>query len=444
MTVWAKIPLQGWGRNARAQSLAARPERMHEALAAARDRHDGQSLIAFGAGRSYGDCGLNSAGRTLITARLDRVLGFDRDSGIIQVEPGVTLRRLLQDFLPRGFAAPVSPGTGFATIGGAVANDVHGKNHEHAGSFGTHVTELDLLLPSGVQRTITPQSDPALFAATIGGIGLTGILTRIAFRMVRVQGSDVRVRTTRVPDLNAFLARLADAQTATYSVGWIDATARGAALGRGSVETAEPIASSAARAPKRGPTVPIDFPGLALNPISIKAFNELYFRRVPDTPREQAVHLGRFLYPLDAITGWNRIYGKRGFHQFQCVVPFANGETSLRALMEIVTGSGQASFLAVLKRLGAGSGGYLSFPEPGYTLALDFPHFAGIADLHHRLVACTRTHGGRVYLAKDSLLTAEEFQGMYPDLPALRDVLADIDPAGRMASDMSRRLRISR
>jgi decaprenylphospho-beta-D-ribofuranose 2-oxidase len=437
--------LEGWGRVRRSASVTLTPD---DVLAVggcfANPRAHG--LIVHGAGRAYGDCALNDQGSALMTAGLTGILAFDPDTGIVQVEPGVTFRQLMAEFLPRGFLVPVTPGTGFATIGGAVANDVHGKNHETAGSFAQHVTELDLLTPAGGVRTIGPDREPTLFRATCGGLGLTGVITRVAFRMARVAGPAVRVREQRVGNLEAFLAALDAAAGATYAVGWIDGTARGAALGRGILETAEPVAGHPP-APGGGLRVPVDFPAWVLSPLSIRAFNELYFRRVPAGGRTRIAHVGKFFYPLDALRGWNRIYGKRGFHQFQNVVPFSGGAAALRELLEVIGQSRRASFLAVLKRLGGGilpegEAGHLSFPQPGYTLALDFPAGPGIEDLYARLVAITLRHGGRVYLAKDALLDAAAFRQMYPLWGEFRGVLEGVDPKRRLQSDMSRRLRL--
>jgi decaprenylphospho-beta-D-ribofuranose 2-oxidase len=435
----AAVTLAGWGRATSAACEAVRPERFAEAEAAFRAGGGERGLCLFGGGRSYGDCALNDGGEALITTRLDRVLAFDAESGIVQVEPGVTFARLLSVFLPRGFLAPVTPGTGFATIGGAVANDVHGKNHERDGSFGQHVTEIDLLLPDGSLRTVAPD-DTELFRATVAGLGLTGFISRIAFRMKRVIGPCVTVREQRVANLDAFLDAMAAAESAPYSVGWIDGTARGGALGRGILEVAEPMAGDFPMAAARKAAVPVDFPGLALNPLSVAAFNALYARRVPAEGRTRAVHLAKFLYPLDAIQGWNRIYGKRGFYQFQCVVPYASGPAALRELLEVIGASRQASFLAVLKRMGSGRAGYLSFPMAGYTLALDFPNKPGIETLYARLCKITLEAGGRVYLGKDALLTQPMFRLMYPEFASYQRVLADIDPSRRLQSAMARRL----
>ncbi len=437
----ATITLDGWGRVSPATSQATRPDRFTEALADFRAPATARGLCLYGAGRSYGDCALNPGGNALITTRLDRILAFDAETGIVAVEPGVTFARLLQVFLPRGFMVPVTPGTGFATIGGAVANDVHGKNHEADGSFGQHVTALDLVLPDGTARTITPD-DRALFQATCGGLGLTGFITRIAFRLKRVPGAAVSVREHRFANLDAFLDGMQAASGAPYSVGWIDGTATGAALGRGILETADFTAGSIAAPSARAKSVPVDFPAFALNPLSVRAFNALYFRRVPEEGRVRTVHAAQFLYPLDAIHGWNRIYGKRGFYQFQCVVPFADGQAVLRELLRIIAASRQASFLAVLKRMGPGRAGFLSFPMPGYTLALDFPRSAAVESLYARLCAITLHAGGRVYLAKDALLSPQDFRRMYPEFPDFRAVLRDVDPNARLQSGMARRLRL--
>jgi decaprenylphospho-beta-D-ribofuranose 2-oxidase len=396
-------------------------------------------LIAHGAGRSYGDCALNGGGAVLMTGGMDRILAWDEPSGIVRVEPGVSFAQLLARFLPLGFMVPVTPGTGFATIGGAVANDVHGKNHEACGSFGQHVTSIDLMTPDGAMQTLGPGDD--LFRATVGGIGLTGIITSVSFRMQRVAGPAMLVRSQPCDDLDALLAAMATAAHATHSVAWIDGTATGRHLGRGILETAEPGGATDRPAPPgRRITIPFDFPALALNPLSVRAFNALYYRRVPKGGRTDIVHVGKFLYPLDALLRWNRIYGRRGFYQFQCVLPFEGAAGALRDLLELVARSRRASFLSVLKRMGPGRAGYLSFPRPGLTLALDFPARDGMEAFYAKLVERVLAYEGRIYLAKDALLTGEAFARMYPEWPACRAVLERVDPEGRMQSDMRRRL----
>jgi decaprenylphospho-beta-D-ribofuranose 2-oxidase len=358
----------------------------------------------------------------------------------------VTFLDLREVFLPCGWLTPVSPGTAYTTNGGAVANDVHGKAHEVAGGFGDHVRWLELLLPSGEIVRASPTERPDLFAATIGGIGLTGIVLAVCLRLMRVPSNAVTLTERRMRDLDAFLHAFAETRAeAAYSVGWIDGLARGGALGRGILETAAPaetpVDDGVPR--RRGPTVPVDLPGFALNGLTVAAFNGLYWRRVPPgSGRERRVAYGRFLYPLDALRAWNRIYGRRGFRQFQCVVPHADGERALRRMLEEIGRSGGASFLAVLKALGRPGRGHLSFPMEGYTLALDFPIRAGTDELFARLERATLDHGGRIYLAKDSRLSPAGFAVMYPRLDEFRAVLDRVDPAGRMRSDMARRLGI--
>jgi decaprenylphospho-beta-D-ribofuranose 2-oxidase len=436
--------LSGWGRVRRSPSVTLRPADLQDALSAFADPIGrAHGLIVHAGGRAYGDCALNEQGSAVLTAPLNRILAFDPASGRIEVEPGVTFRQLAAEFLPQGYLVPVSPGTGFATIGGAVANDVHGKNHEQSGSFCHHVEALDLLTPSGRVHTIGPTAEAPLFAATCGGLGLTGIITRVAFRLKPVPGPAVHRRIRRVDDLDAFLAAMQEEAAATYSVGWIDGTARGRNLGRGILETAEPAALDLPKPAARTLRIPFNFPDFALNPLTIRAFNELYFRRAPSTPATSPVRYEKFLYPLDALRDWNRIYGLRGFHQFQNVVPFDTGPAALRDLLEVIAASRRASFLAVLKRLGTARGyGPLSFPIPGYTLALDFPAGPGIEALYENLVAITLKHGGRVYLAKDALLTAAAFREMYPRWRDFAAILREIDPRNRLQSDMSRRLRL--
>jgi decaprenylphospho-beta-D-ribofuranose 2-oxidase len=444
MTGWKPMAVSGWGRSSTASVEACRPERIAEARRAL-GQVGGEGIVAHGGGRSYGDAALNDGGRVMLTRRLDRVLAFDPATGDLVAEPGVTFADLLKIFLPRGFLAPVTPGTALATLGGAVANDVHGKNHDRTGSFGDHVQWLDLLLPSGEELRVSPVERPDLFAATIGGIGLTGIILAVALRLQRVPSPAVTVAERRIGDLDGFLAAFAAHRaSATYSVGWIDALARGRSLGRGVLELAEPAQNAGAAAPAKTRTrrVPVDLPGFVLNPMSVALFNEVYYRRVPAAGRERLLSYEKFLYPLDAIRDWNRIYGRRGFYQFQCVLPDDGAASGLRVLLETISTARGASFLAVLKTLGGEGRGHLSFPLRGYTLALDFPRGAGTDELMRRLERLTLDHGGRIYLAKDACLSAAGFAAMYPKLDAFRAVLREADPQGRMTSGMARSLNI--
>ena len=358
-------------------------------------------------------------------------------------EPGVTLRELQRILVPRGFMLPALPGTGFATIGGAVANDVHGKNHDRHGSMGDYVEWFELLMADGALHKVSPQSDPALFAATIGGVGLTGVMTSICLKLLPTPSNAVELREQRVRDIDHFFELFESTrETATFSVGWVDALARGRRMGRGILETAELAAESVPAVSGRTLRVPFDMPGLLLNRLSVKAFNGAYYRRVSQAGRSGRLGFDRFFHPLDAIADWNRLYGRGGFHQFQCVIPDAESRAGIGLLLEAISDTGAGSFLAVLKTLGGPGRGYLSFPLRGYTLALDFPARGGVDGLLSRLERITLDHGGRIYLAKDSWLSPEGFASMYPSLPDFREILAKVDPDGVFVSDLARRLNI--
>lgn len=436
------LTLSGWGRVARVPSRVFRPERTRDALAVLAGAAPG-TIIARGAGRSYGDVALNAQGATLLTTRLDRLLAFDAATGVLECEPGVTLGDLAAVLAPRGRALPVVPGTAFVTVGGAVANDVHGKNHDRAGGFGDHLAWIDLARPDGTVVRTAPDERADLFAATVGGLGLTGLMVRVALRTVPVPSAAMIVRETRHGDLDGFMAALAAARGGDHVVGWIDAVARGPRLGRGVLQVATPAPADAVPADpaaRRRLRLPFDLPGIALNRHTVGLFNEAYWRRIPAAGRERTVWASTFHWPLDAVGDWNRMYGRKGFRQFQCVIPDPTAARGIPALMQAASDAGAGSFLAVLKTLGTAGRGLLSFAEPGFTLALDLAERAGTADLVDALVRIALDHGGRVYLAKDSRLTASDFREMYPRHAAFAAALAAADPAGRLSSDMARRL----
>ncbi len=436
------MEISGWGRALTAQVRAWRPERI-EALQQAFRAERADGVIAYAGGRSYGDAPLNDGGDIIMTARLDRIISADWQNGVVVCEPGVTVGDLMRVALRHKYAVPVSPGTGFATIGGAVANDVHGKNHDRHGSFGDHLQWIDLLLPDGGVKRIGPDDEEDLFAATVGGIGLTGLMLAVCLKLRPVKSNAVVMKERQARNLDEFLALQDEARDRhTYVVGWIDATARGRSLGRGILETADDSRVESDVPRGRRKRMPMEMPGFALNRLSVGLFNALYYHRLPFGGRERHLPITQFLYPLDAIEDWNRLYGKRGFYQFQCALPDSEAPKGLRELMETIADAGTGSFLAVLKTLGGEGRGYLSFPMRGYTLALDFPAKPGVNDLLRRLERITLDYGGRIYLAKDGAMSAESFADMYPKLDRFRAVLDRVDPARRMDSDMSRRLGI--
>lgn len=438
--------LAGWGRWPRRRCDAARPARP-EAVAAALDR---PTALARGLGRGYGDCALNPE-RTVLTARLDRMLDFEPGSGALVAEAGVSLAEIIEAFLPRGFFPAVTPGTKFVTLGGAVAADVHGKNHHRAGAFGDHVLWLDLMDGDGATRRCSPQENAELFRATIGGMGLTGAILRAAVRLIPVESGWIRRRAIAAPDLDAALAAFEDTLDAPYSVAWIDCLARGRALGRSLVQLGEHArrdalpAGRAARpfdVPRRRPRrIPLDAPSWALNRWSARAFNEAYWRAGRRAPETALVDWDRYFYPLDALLEWNRIYGARGFAQHQSVVPLAGGREALKAMLEAISETGLGSFLAVLKRFGPGAPERpLSFPMEGWTLALDFPLTAAALTLMDRLDEIALAAGGRLYLAKDSRMTQSTFEAGYPGRDGFAALAAAQAGRARFASLQSRRL----
>jgi decaprenylphospho-beta-D-ribofuranose 2-oxidase len=434
--------LTGWGRSSYATSRVVEATTVEQIQAALREPA-AKPVVARGAGRSYGDAALNQDGFLIRTTEMKAVHAFDANSGEIVIDPGVNFGDLLYRYASSGWIAPVTPGTQFATLAGAIANDAHGKNHDRDGSIGDHVRWMDLALADGSIKRIDPSGTPELFAATIGGIGLTGVITRICLQMKRVPGSRLLVQERRAANLDEYLDALQDARTRyRYSVGWIDGLASGRSLGRGVLETADHIEDGPPLRRRWRARMPIDLPELAFNSWTVGMFNRLYFHRIPARGRERRVDLAQFFYPLDAITDWNRMYGRRGFVQFQCVIPDERARPALHQLLATITTSGLASFLAVIKTLGRAGLGHLSFPTPGITLALDFPVRDNTAALLARLHGITADHGGRIYLAKDSCVPAGLMPQMYPRLTQFRAVLGQVDPDRRMRSDMSNRLQL--
>ncbi|MDJ1015276.1 MAG: FAD-binding oxidoreductase [Paracoccaceae bacterium] len=430
--LWKTAELSGWGRALRGPAQLARPERA-STLAALQSE---VPAPAIGMRRSYGDAPLNSGGKAIDMTRLDRVLSFDADTGLLEVEAGARLGELVRIFAPKGWLPPVLPGTGLATVGGAIAMDVHGKNHHGAGTFGCHVRALSLMTPKGPK---TVKEGSALFKATIGGLGQTGPIYSAKFQLLRTKGDVIVVTERRIEGWDAFISYL-DASDATYTVGWIDATATGNALGRGILEEAETGGGLVPPA-KRGKKVPVDAPDFTLSPPVVRAFNAAYWRRVPNAGRTVVKPIDDFFFPLDRIHDWNRLYGKTGFHQFQCVVPLAQAG-ALREILARIARSGLASPLAVLKRMGPGRAGYMSFPMEGYTLAVDFPNRSGAEALISELERDAAKAEGRIYLAKDALAAPETIRSMYPEHGDWLKAVRKADPGAAYETDMTRRLNL--
>lgn len=402
--------LSGWGRFPQQWCAVHQPRDEGEVRAALAEG----PRIARGNGRGYGDCAMQR-NATIEMRRFNRMLAFEEETGQLVTEAGVLLAEVIDTFLPRGWFPPVTPGTKFVTIGGMVAADVHGKNHHRDGTFGRFVDWIDLMGEDGEVRRCSPQENAELFAWTIGGMGLTGVILRVAFRLRRVESAWIRQTTLPARNLDHVMALFEENGAATYSVAWIDCLNTGRGLGRSALMLGEharagELPRTRRTAPywvpaKRTRTMPIDLPRAALNRMTVKAFNALYYRNARAAAGEALVDWDSYFYPLDAILEWNRIYGARGFMQFQCVLPLDSAHAGLTELLRAITASGAGSFLSVLKRMGAEHGPF-SFPMEGYTLALDFPFSSDSAQLMQRLDAITLDHGGRFYLAKDARMSA--------------------------------------
>lgn len=400
-----------------------------------------RGVIARGFGRSYGDQCLNANGSVINTTGCNTIRSLDTATGMLECDAGVSFAQLMDETLREGWMPAVCPGTSIVSMGGAIANDVHGKNQHHAGTFCHHVESFELLLPHGETVRVSPREQDRLFRATAAGIGLTGVILSVRMRLEQVSSNAFELTETRIPDLRAFLEQLPGASaTNQYAVGWIDAFTGGPRMGRGVLEVAHHSRSSVDVGKRRELNVPFDFPSWALNRASVGAFNSLYYHRIPSRGRTRTVHAAQFLYALDALHNWNRLYGKRGVYQFQCALPFSAAESGLTRILKESVASHSASFLAVIKCMGQRGAGMLSFTRPGFSLALDFPRRPSTFALVDRLHDIVIDHGGAVYLAKDSCLSARKFQAMYPEADEFRAFIDQLDPSRTMQSDMARRL----
>lgn len=443
----------GWGRTAPTAGYLVAPRNQDEAAALVTAPH-ARGAIARGLGRSYGDAAQNAGGTLVSTERLDRIIHLDVEAGVAQVEGGVSLDQLMRAAVPLGWWPPVTPGTRHVTVGGAIASDVHGKNHHRAGTFSAHVDSFTLATPAkGVLRA-SPVQNPEVFWATSGGMGLTGLILEATLRLRPIESTWMRVSTEPAPDLDALMERMAGLHRHhPYCVGWIDASAGPAWLGRSVIETADHVrghpSADADRplrfAPSTFARLPPLVPDGLVNSTTIALFNRLWYRMSLRRHEEQLVPLGRFFHPLDSVRDWNRLYGSRGLLQYQFAVP-DSAAVVVRQVLEALTASQVPGALAVLKRFGPANPSPLSFPLPGWTLALDIPvcrpgaRRDALASTLDRLDSRIAEAGGRIYLTKDSRLPADLLPVMYPRLGEWREVRNRLDPEGHLCSDLSRRL----
>ena len=439
--------LSGWGRH---PVLDCRLEHLREpeGVRGMLDR-DG-TLIPRGAGRAYGDAALNRT-LTVSTLAMDRLKAFNAETGLLTCESGAMLADIVDAFVPRGWFPPVVPGTKFVTVGGMIAADVHGKNHHRDGSFGAHVVSLELALADGRTLLCSRSQHAHLFRATLGGMGLTGIILSASFQLQRIETAFVSAETVAAGSLGETMALFEESASWPYSVAWIDCLARGAQRGRSLLMRGDFMARARLprrlaldplrRAPGTRLTVPLDAPSALLNRASIGLYNALHYHRERILGSARPVHFNRFFFPLDGIGAWNRLYGRKGFVQYQCVLPRAESSRGLGALLQRIANASEPCFLATLKLLGGEGDGTMSFPLEGYTLALDVPMRAGTPALLKELDAITHAHGGRVYLAKDTSLSEEHLRQGYPRSEAFSELRAALGgPASKFASALSERL----
>ncbi|MEV7014474.1 FAD-binding oxidoreductase [Streptomyces sp. NPDC093991] len=446
------VPVTGWGRTAPSAARLVRPRTCEEAALAVRGC-GARGGIARGLGRAYGDAAQNAGGEVFDMTGLDRIHAIDADDGTVRCDAGVSLHRLMEVLLPLGWFVPVTPGTRYVTVGGAIGADIHGKNHHVSGSFSRHVLSFELLTADGRVRTVAPGTP--LFEATAGGMGLTGVILTATVRLQPVETSWMSVDTERADDLDDLMARLTGADHRyRYSVAWIDLLARGRATGRAVLTRGDhapldalPRGVRARREPlsfrtSRLPAAPSFVPEGLLSRTTVGLFNELWYRKAPRARTGELQRIPAFFHPLDGVPHWNRIYGRGGFVQYQFVVGHGREDT-LRRIVRRISERRCPSFLAVLKRFGDADPGWLSFPVPGWTLALDIPaSLPGLGSFLDELDEEVAGAGGRVYLAKDSRLRPELLAAMYPRLDDFRALRAELDPRGVFTSDLSRRLRL--
>ncbi|MEK9685482.1 MAG: FAD-binding oxidoreductase [Rhodospirillaceae bacterium] len=433
MTNLTKI--YGWGRYPQQDAYLHAPPSSASLEFTAKQQ---DSVLARGMGRSYGDSA--NALNVLRTTYINHFIEFDKATGKLTAEAGITLREILKVIVPSGWFLPVTPGTSYVTLGGAIASDVHGKNHHIAGTFGQHVKSLSMLLGTGEVVTTSPQHHADLFHATCGGMGLTGIIISATIQLLPIKSSFISQKTIKADCVEAACEAFESNSHATYSVAWIDCLSKGKSLGRSVIMLGEHAAQGGLDIDIRQKvTVPFSTPSALLNSVTMKAFNTAYWQRAKHSV-SQTVSLMPYFYPLDAVGEWNRLYGKKGFVQFQCVVPKLDGVANMRKLLTEISNSGEGSFLAVLKQFGAGNENLLSFPTEGYTLALDFKVSGTAIKTVRRLEDMVVNMGGRLYLTKDAVMQESSFKATYPNWEKFEAVREQYGAVGKFSSSQSKRL----
>ena len=433
------MEISGWGKS---KSITTETQLLETfSSRSLRKIKKGETFIVRGLGRSYGDSSL--ADKVILTSHSNRMLSFDSANGILRCEAGCSLAEIIRVFLPRGWFLPVAPGTKYISVGGAIASDVHGKNHHVTGSFSEHLIDFRLITGDGEIRTCSRSETPDLFKATCGGMGLTGIITDATIKLMPVKSSLIDQTIIKAQNLEELVQLFIEHASVEYSVAWIDCLKAGKQLGRGLLMLGrESKQQNLAYTERKPMAVPFGLPSFALNKITVSAFNELYFRKVKQPIIESTTTIDPFFYPLDNIRNWNLMYGKPGFYQYQFAIPKSVGSEPLINMLRDISSSGQSSFLAVLKYFGPSNNNYLSFPMEGLTLAVDFKANTASRSLMDRLDQIVAECGGRVYLAKDARMSTQTFRKYYPDWEALAEIRAQYKSDLYFNSVQSKRLGI--
>lgn len=433
--------ISNWGNYPKLEAIVNSFKSIKELKTLLKTNND---FIARGNGRCYGDSSLHS--HILSTTKYNNILAFDSTKGLITCQAGVSFDDLIRFLVPKGFFLPVTPGTKFITVGGAVASDIHGKNHHLDGSFGRHIVAMDVLIAAGEVVTCSNKINSQLFNATCGGMGLTGIILQVTFSLKRISSHEIDQVSIKASNLEEVFKLFEEYKNATYSVAWIDCLQSGKSLGRSILmvgEHSDNIQSTKFRSEQKF-SIPFNFPSWVLNKWSIKIFNFLFYHKLIKKKVRSRVSLDQFFYPLDFIGRWNRMYGKNGFVQYQFVLPLVQSKEGLRKILTAISNSGSGSFLAVLKLFGEQDSGLISFPMKGYTLALDFPVRKGLFEFLDKLDVLVLEHGGRIYLSKDARMKKEVFWDSYHRAKEFEKVVLHYNPNLNFRSSQSDRLAITK
>ena len=381
--------------------------------------NENTTSITFGNGRSYGDSALNK--NIITTKKSDNFISFDKEIGILHCQAGVTLSKILDLIIPQGWFLSVTPGTKLITVGGAIAADVHGKNHHISGSFSDNIIDFKLMLPNGKIITCSKNQNYDFWLASCGGMGLTGIILEARIKLQAIKSAQIKQTTIKTKNLQETFEAFEKFKDTTYSVAWIDCLAKKESIGRCILMLGEhALEGELLYENKRKISIPINFPSISLNKFTVGTFNQLYYHKNFNKESQQTVDIDTFFYPLDSINQWNKIYGKNGFTQYQFVLPIHQSYEGLKEVLTKISTTGKGSFLAVLKLFGKGNQNWLSFPMEGYTLALDFKIEPGLFELLNELDKIVLKHKGRFYLAKDSRISQENFEQGYPQINIFR------------------------